>query len=178
MYGITGERVRQIVTILDPGLGDELRAERDRRRQARVYAAAARAVAYRRRLEARATRTEKRCHRCKTTKPLTEFPNNRYQRDGKGDVCHVCNRANVRAHDARRKANPVEPVAEKYCPGCEQTLPRSAFWRARASATGLQCYCIACSRLRNAGLTADEVRQMHRAARLLQSESTGTEGDT
>lgn len=47
--------------------------------------------------------TDRTCYHCSETKPLSEFPRKKSSKDGISGMCHVCNRAKVRAW---RLANP------------------------------------------------------------------------
>jgi 5-methylcytosine-specific restriction endonuclease McrA len=49
--------------------------------------------------ESRLVVTEKRCPKCKTVKPISEFYQSKYTRDGFAGHCKSCHLANTQAHD-------------------------------------------------------------------------------
>jgi len=83
----------------------------------------------------------KRCTQCQQWKLLNDFSP---CRSGLQPACKRCRNETARAKPA------VIAVAEKACMTCKQTLPASAFWKARHNATGLQKQCKACCGARKA----------------------------
>jgi len=112
----------------------------------------------------------KRCTRCRGVRSLAEFPPNKRRRDGRGSWCRGCDAKHAReARWAKRGIPPEEwPLLHarhalnenmrhlnaifggKWCPECEQHLPREYFHRASSSADGLRWLCKACESARNA----------------------------
>ena len=62
---------------------------------------------------------ERRCSKCRSWKPLTDF----HRRKGGGyrSECKAC-------RSAARRTRPVTPPGTKRCPSCEQIRPKSCFY--------------------------------------------------
>lgn len=129
-----------------------------------------------REVEARAARRNsvpdgcKRCSRCDEVKPLEEFPAHTNTRDGRGSQCHVCRAKRARERQWESQGIPPEDwprlharhalnenmrhlnaiFGGKWCPGCEQHLPREYFYRNSSNADGLSGSCKACQSARDA----------------------------
>lgn len=126
--------------------------------------------------EARAARRNsipagfKACSRCGEAKPLEEFPPHPDARDGRQSYCHACDAKCAREARWAKRGIPPEDwprlharhalnenmrhlnaiFGGKWCPDCEQHLPREYFHRASSSADGLQGRCKACQSAREA----------------------------
>lgn len=143
----------------------------------------------------------KACTRCHEVKPLAEFPPNKHRRDGRHSWCHVCNAKHVR--EARWKKQGVPPedwprlharhalnenmrhlnaiFGGKWCPDCEQHLPREYFHRDSSRADGLAYCCKTCQAARfaaysrtDAGRASDKGRAHRRRARLRELPTDGS----
>lgn len=112
--------------------------------------------------ELRAELTEagcKLCYTCSSVKELSEFPNNRNQKDGKDCRCSECNRIAKRRYDnehrdeirrkdrERRKPvmkGPRYPIVEKVCPGCNELKRWNEYAANRSRHSGLDSRCRSC----------------------------------
>lgn len=143
----------------------------------------------------------KRCTRCGEVKPLGEFPPRKGARDGRDSRCRVCNAKRVREAYWKKQGIPPEDwprlhtrhaqnenmrqlnaiFGGKWCPDCEQHLPREDFHRASSSADGLNWYCKACESARkaayfrtDAGRASSKGRDHRRRARLRELPTDGS----
>ncbi len=90
---------------------------------------------------------EKRCSRCKETKPLDGF----YPRNDRGRYesrCKVCCLERHRLYVLANKAKfgRIRKPVNKRCWRCHETKPSSEFGRGKGSADGLNPSCKACAR--------------------------------
>lgn len=112
----------------------------------------------------------KRCTKCGETKMLEEFPPNNRRRDGRQSYCHGCHAKRARERCWAKRGIPESEwprlharhaldenmrhlnaiFGGKWCPGCEQHLPREYFHRKSSSADGLHWLCKACESARYA----------------------------
>lgn len=83
---------------------------------------------------------EKRCARCKKTKPLTAFGRRAKSSDGHDWSCKEC----LAVHYQRRKNRAVVVPDEKQCTKCHATKPAGHFARDNSSSTGLTADCKDC----------------------------------
>jgi hypothetical protein len=120
--------------------------------------------------------THKRCPSCGKTKPSSEFGRNQTLGDGLSFYCLECNRAKSNAHYRKRRDalglsvrdHSWVPEGFRWCPGCEQALPRENFAPNTRSPSGLSSWCRACKNAassdayfyRRYELTKDQVRDM------------------
>lgn len=96
--------------------------------------------------------TDKKCRDCGQLKPLSEFPPNTRNRDGRATYCRPCMSARHREYrrrTAQREGREIRirraaPVGTKWCPRCKQLLPLDAFGRNRSARDGLVGYCKPC----------------------------------
>lgn len=122
----------------------------------------------------------KTCGRCKTSLPLEAFGRAKRASDGLQGYCRECVRAYSRERRAGHRARgAVEPPAVKLCPSCKTEKRAAEFHVNRALKSGLQTYCIDCSRQmhresieRNADAVA--ARRAARLARTLDTSGTKT----
>jgi recombination endonuclease VII len=104
----------------------------------------------------------KRCSKCETVKPVTDF---RRQRT----MCRVCVNTERRDHHQRCKAayDPEKAPKEKCCPHCGDTKPAEAFATSKGRLDGLQPHCRTCSsarwRVSQYGLDTEDLKAMHTA---------------
>ena len=129
-----------------------------------------------RKAEARANRPTsvpdgfKWCTRCHEVKPLEEFSPAERRRDGRTSWCLVCNAKRTREERWAKRGIPESEwprlharhalnenmrqlnaiFGGKWCPDCEQHLPREDFYRDVSSADGLYVRCKACQSVRHA----------------------------
>lgn len=135
----------------------------------------------------------KRCTKCHEVKALEEFPPHTGTRDGRGSWCRVCKDKYDRERRWAQKGIPESDwprlhtrhaqnenmrqlnaiFGGKWCPDCEQHLPREAFHRNSSSADGLNWCCKACQSVRfaaylrtDAGRAAKKGGKHRRRARL------------
>ena len=85
---------------------------------------------------------EKKCSKCKETKPASEFHKDNSKKDGLYYCCKKCNQKN------HLSKNYDVSVTEKKCYTCKKTLPANSFTIKRASTDGLHSYCKKCNRKR------------------------------
>ena len=106
----------------------------------------------------------KRCTKCGEVKALEEFPLHKGRRDGRDSRCRVCRARREREARWAKKGVPESEwprlharhaldenmrhlnaiFGGKWCPDCEQHLPREYFHRNTTSADGLDWICKAC----------------------------------
>jgi len=118
----------------------------------------------------------KRCTKCGEVRPLEAFSPNKRGRGGRYSQCRVCHAK--RNREARWKKQGVPPqdwprlharhalnenmrqlnaiFGGKWCPDCEQHLPREYFHRNSSSADGLRGHCKACESARFADYSRTE----------------------
>ena len=94
----------------------------------------------------------KRCSKCKKTKVLTDFNNDKRKKDGKSTRCRACDRMRLcdrrnqsywRDHDPYTQ-NKVHWLGFKICRLCERRKRLTSFYRASKENDGLHGFCIAC----------------------------------
>lgn len=118
------------------------------------------------------------CGKCKINLPLDRFGRAKRATDGLQAWCRQCSNAYARERREVLKAREViESPTFKFCPGCRTEKPATGFHANRALQTGLQTYCIECSRVmhresleRNAA--AVEARRAAKLARTLDAAGT------
>ena len=93
----------------------------------------------------------KRCSKCKTEQPETEFGPNPKARDGLDYRCRTCGRARRQAQRERlgdkwEKLDPYKehPTGQKNCKRCGHRKFVQEFARDRTAPDGLQRYCRGC----------------------------------
>jgi hypothetical protein len=94
----------------------------------------------------------KRCRDCGEDKPLEQFSPAKKNRDGRTSYCRDCLRVrHQRYRDAqaggaprRRTGARASSADVKWCPACQQELPRTSFGKNRSNADGLTGYCRPC----------------------------------
>ena len=91
--------------------------------------------------------TTKTCRGCKAAKPLGEFYKHPQTRDGHGTQCKACDKARLKARNAKIRAQAKVIPASKTCPTCEETKPSASFGRDASRADGLSHSCKACKRV-------------------------------
>lgn len=122
-------------------------------------------------LDEREQRTlTKRCAKCGEAKPLEDFRKDKRNRDGRYSYCRVCDVTRARERCWAKKGIPESEwprlharhaldenmrhlnaiFGGKWCPDCEQHLPREDFPRDSSRASGLYRYCKACASARDA----------------------------
>lgn len=143
----------------------------------------------------------KRCSRCHEVKPLEEFPPDKSRWDGRQSRCRACDAKRARERRWAKKGIPESDwprlharhaqnenmrqlnaiFGGKWCPDCEQHLPREDFHRMSSSADGLHWCCKACELARaaayrrtDAGRTLEKGRAHRRRARLRDLPTDGT----
>jgi Recombination endonuclease VII len=103
---------------------------------------------------------QKRCTRCKTNKPLTDFTKESASDDGLSRRCRDCmkflrdrsrqdrehfNKINRESLAKRRKTKyPLVKPTGGTCNKCLKTLPASGFYKNKASSTGRDHWCKTC----------------------------------
>lgn len=87
----------------------------------------------------------KHCHKCDTTKPVTNFYRNAHHSDGLGNWCKECEASYRKARYHLRKSNEIT-VTEKRCGKCEHLLPASCFRKNADKTDGLDVHCSTCTR--------------------------------
>jgi hypothetical protein len=88
---------------------------------------------------------EKRCWRCKQSKPYADFPRCSTNSSGFSKACRPCNAIlHSLWYEKNRLAQP-EPPAEKRCRCCKENKARVEFSIDRASLDGLKQWCRECS---------------------------------
>lgn len=86
----------------------------------------------------------KHCHKCDTTKLVTNFYKNIYHSDGLGNWCKECETTYRKQRYKKRKSSEIT-VTEKRCSKCKQTLPASLFRKNADKTDGLNVHCNMCS---------------------------------
>lgn len=87
----------------------------------------------------------KRCPRCETAKPVTEFHKNRRNSDGLTAYCKPCSVTLAAEQRARAEAT-REPTDTKTCRRCDTEKLISEFHRDGRSRDGLCSYCKECNK--------------------------------
>jgi hypothetical protein len=111
------------------------------------------------------------CRRCDTVKPLDEFPRHRGTRDGRQTYCRDCFADLYRARRAREGhiTRPAGvPPGYKFCRGCQQVRPLTAYTPRDAAPDGYQFRCRDCMSRRDRkrhlaskyGLTIEDVSML------------------
>ncbi len=91
--------------------------------------------------------TLKRCNHCNQMLPRISFWKNRSRPDGLHDGCKTCHAEASR--QSKLRGRPGGAPAEKWCPGCEKTVPRDG-WDSNAGARDrLQSFCKECHHKKN-----------------------------
>lgn len=98
---------------------------------------------------------EKRCGRCRETKPLSAFRRNRSMRDGRHGYCRACDAARYREARIPARTRNADRRRERRCYRCGQPKPFSAFPPNRNDPSRPATVCIACHIRRAAGQTVD-----------------------
>ncbi len=88
--------------------------------------------------------TEKKCVRCSTVKPASEYARNKSSTTGLQSYCKSCTRGIC----LQRIEQGIRPPPFKECSVCGKTLPASKYHRNRAVSTTLAPACKDCSRRR------------------------------
>lgn len=122
----------------------------------------------------------KQCGRCKRELALDAFGRAKRSSDGHQPWCRECGRAYSHERREQLKAREaIEVPAFKMCPGCQTEKPASHYHANRSLQTGLQTYCIDCTRqlqreslARNADAVA--ARAAAKLARTLDTAGTKT----
>jgi hypothetical protein len=94
----------------------------------------------------------KSCPDCSQIKPFSQFPRNVRRSDGFGLYCKACFAIRYRKHRERKaeaagrtvRSRRLVPAGHKFCPACQQMLPKNRFANNRASRDGLTAYCKPC----------------------------------
>lgn len=119
----------------------------------------------------------KRCVRCETSKPLSEFYRNSHSSDGYQSYCKACaeeatrrsrekNAEAQRLRWAEKLARPAEDGV-KTCTKCGETKPLLDFYRHRGTKDGRATYCAECQKAASRQWTkdnAERVRERNAAA--------------
>jgi hypothetical protein len=102
--------------------------------------------------------TDKRCYRCKQTRPVVDFAKNRATKDGLQAACRTCSR-NIRLESQERHAEAIRlrhleklartPTggATKSCKACGAVKPMLEFYAHRSTADGRANNCMSCAKL-------------------------------
>lgn len=106
--------------------------------------------------ESVATSDGKKCPRCETFKPWSEFHANRRQKDGKQAYCKPCGndvrreyeQRNAEAIALRRAERLARSATEgtKQCTKCGETKPLLSFYAHRGTKDGRSTYCAECQK--------------------------------
>ncbi|MDA5282343.1 endonuclease VII domain-containing protein [Streptomyces sp. Isolate_45] len=95
----------------------------------------------------------KRCSRCKSPKPRSDFAANRAMWDGLQAYCRACQadqhreRQEARGRTVRVKV--AVPSGHKHCPQCKEIKPHSEWESNKSSSDGWASYCRLCRAQRN-----------------------------
>jgi Recombination endonuclease VII len=89
----------------------------------------------------------KRCSRCGSNLPTSQFAVRRASADGLQAYCRTCVSTWARQHRPRKLRNAPAGVeaGEKWCRRCDEVKPQAAFARNRTAPDGLQGQCRACA---------------------------------
>jgi len=91
----------------------------------------------------------KTCRKCNELLPLDEYWNNKRNKDGKNSYCIACCKKKWNEKPGRPRKGRAEyvPPTEKFCKGCDQTLPASSFDARpeRGNGQALRARCKQCS---------------------------------
>jgi len=116
------------------------------------------------------------CSRCDEAKPLEDFPPEKRGRCGRHSQCHACHAKRKRERQWQKQGIPESDwprlharhalnenmrhlnaiFGGKWCPGCEQHLPREYFHRNIARADGRDVVCRVCKAAREAAYRRTE----------------------
>lgn len=89
--------------------------------------------------------TTKRCPRCKTVKPVTEYHKNRANLDGLTAYCKPCARE-LAAEQRDRAVAARKPTDTKHCRRCDTVKLVSEFHKDARGRDGLYSYCKECAK--------------------------------
>lgn len=118
----------------------------------------------------------KRCTKCGEVKALEAYPRDKSKRDGRCPRCRSCDAKRKRERRWQKQGIPESEwprlharhalnenmrhlnaiFGGKWCPDCEQHLPREYFHRSTTRADGLYPYCKACQLARIAAYSRTE----------------------
>ena len=87
--------------------------------------------------------TEKRCSRCKETKPADQFHRHRRTKDGLNTWCKACRGEHARAINLTKEYSVT--VSEKRCGHCAVVKSADQFHVHKRHKTGLASWCKACT---------------------------------
>lgn len=108
------------------------------------------------------------CRTCGKNLPLSSFHRSAASSGGRRRSCKSCRRSAERRRQHDRGEHPRSSLP-KECFNCRLTKPAAAFHAHKHSRDGLASHCIQCTselaRLRRYGLTAADVRRLHRVQR-------------
>ena len=108
----------------------------------------------------------KTCTGCRQSKPLEGFHRQKTGAGGRASRCKECAAAGRAALHARWAAERAEnPVTEKQCGACKETLPAQCFYPALCNRTGLASKCIDCDAKRRKTYYASNVPKFRENAR-------------
>jgi len=104
------------------------------------------------------------CHRCKSTKDLSQFGRDLAAKDGLRTVCRACRNATQRSINRGAQyesyKTPVKEIENKTCTSCQETKPILDFPKQQAGKAGRNACCKTCLnfkvRLKNYNITRDE----------------------
>lgn len=87
----------------------------------------------------------KTCNKCKTTKELTEYQNDKRNADGKQGICSSCKNEAKAARRAQRMQNrSYKHADQKKCNKCLSTKPIGEFYKDKAMSDGHASICKSC----------------------------------
>jgi hypothetical protein len=93
--------------------------------------------------------TEKKCSRCKLTKPSFLFLKISANADGLDCYCQECRAKSSKEHDDKNKSREAIAIPDfKTCSSCKMKKPGLQFSKSRCNKDGLKDYCKGCSLIR------------------------------